>query len=149
MADQPSSPSDRPNEEHASEAAGRLFDRVAQGIARGAREARRVAEEQRPAAERAARDAGGQLRRAASAARPEAERLAKQARAAADATLPHIERAGRDAVGYAREHQQELGRAAIHAGRATAHAVTPPLLRPAVDAFEREIRRQPDGSEIL
>jgi len=101
--------------------------------------ARRMAEERRPAAERAARDAAARAKRAAEAAKPEAERLARQAKAAADAARPHAERAAREAAGYAREHEDELKSAAARAAR----IVAPRPLRPALDAMEEELRGKP------
>lgn len=75
---------------------------------------------------------------AARDARPEAERLAQKARAAAEAARPHVERVGRDAVRYARDHEDELKRAARVGAEFTARNAIPLPLRPVVDAIEAE-----------
>ena len=117
---------------------------LASRAARAARGIRKSARRQRPAAERAAREAGEQVRRAAEAARPRAERLARQAKDAAEAARPRVERAARDAADqardYTREHGDDIRRAAGRAARGAARGLTPRPLRPAVDAFEEELR---------
>ena len=115
---------------------------------RAARAAKRVldaAEEHRPQAEQAARGAGQQVRRAADAAKPEVERLAREAKAVADAALPHVEKAANDSVKYVREHGDEIRGAAGSAGKVVARGITPAPLRPAVDAFEQELTRRGDA----
>jgi hypothetical protein len=149
MSQDPSTPDS--NTEDSSErdgapTAGSLLGRFARGAARTARKLQREAEERRPGAERAAHDAAERLRKAAEAAKPEVERLARNAKAAADAALPHIERVAKDAIDYTREHQDEIKGAAGKAGRVAARGITPAPLRPAIDAFEEELKR-PEGSE--
>ena len=134
------------------EPASGLLDRLTRRAAKLARGARASAEERRPAAEHAAREARERLRRAAEAAAPEMERIARRARAAVEtarphveAAKPHVQQAAQDAVDrtrqYAREHEQEIRRAAGRAGRVAARGVTPAPLRPAVDAFEQELKQ--------
>ncbi len=105
--------------------------------------ARRMAEERRPAAERAAHDVAEQAKRAVEAARPEAERLARQARAAAEAARPHVEHAAQEAASFAREHEDDLKSVAARAAR----IVAPLPLRPALDAIEEELRRKSPPQE--
>ena len=130
--------------EPAATAAGSLFGALGRRAVRAARGVGKGARQQRPAAERAAREAGEQLRRAAEAARPRAEQLARQAKDAAEAARPRVERAAHDAAGqardYTREHGDDIRRAAGRAARGAARGLTPRPLRPAVEAFEEELR---------
>ena len=87
-----------------------------------------------------ARDAGDRARRAAVAARPEVERLAREARERAEAMRPRVERAAKDAVNFAREHDDELRRAAKRGAQVYTWMATPSVLRPAVDALQAEFR---------
>lgn len=114
----------------------------------------RFAQRARDVGEQAARDARPEVERlaqrakaAAEDARPEAERLAqltaRRAKAAADAARPHVERAGRDAVRYARDHEDELKRAARVGAGFTARRVIPLPLIPIVDAMQAEAMRRP------
>jgi hypothetical protein len=149
MSQDPSTPDNNTedsSEQDGAPTTGGLIGRFARGAARTARKLQREAEERRPGAERAAHDAAERLRKAAEAAKPEVERLARNAKAAADAALPHIERVAKDAVDYTREHQDEIKGAAGKAGRVAARGVTPAPLRPAIDAFEEELKR-PGGAE--
>jgi hypothetical protein len=99
--------------------------------------ARQVASEQRPAVDRAIPEATERVQRAAEAARPEAERIARQAKAAAEAARPHLERAAHEAADFARDHEDELRSAATRAAR----FVAPAPLRPALDAMQGELQR--------
>ena len=116
----------------------------------GAASAREEAERRRPAAEQAAKDALGAMREAAERAKPEAERLAREAARKGEvlgkALKPQVSRVAQDAAEFAREHEDELrgaaGSAARTAARTAARGATPAPLRPAVDAFERELRRK-------
>ena len=96
-------------------------------------------------------DAGEQLKRAVDAAKPELERLADQTKAAAQAAAPRVERTAREAVGrtadYVREHDRELRSAAGRTAKQAARAATPRPLRPAVDAFEDELRKTEESKE--
>ena len=91
-------------------------------------------------AQKAARRASEEARHAAEVARPHAEEFARQARAAAEAARPRAEQAARDTARYAREHEEDLRRAGANGARAAARVVTPRPLRPAIDAFEEELR---------
>ena len=139
-------PSDESEPDPAGERPGSgALGRFARRAARAAKRVRDVAEEHRPQAEQAARDAGQQVRRAADAARPEVERLAREAKAAADAALPHVEKAANDGANYVREHSDEIRGAAGSAGKVVARGITPAPLRPAVDAFEQELTRKDEA----
>ncbi|MSQ36288.1 MAG: hypothetical protein EXR63_03995 [Dehalococcoidia bacterium] len=106
-----------------------------------ARRVREAAEQRRPAIERTARDAIERAREAADAARPQIERLAQQAKHAAEAARPHVEQAARDASAFASEHEAELRAAAGRAAQVAGRMAVPPVLRPFVDAAERELHR--------
>jgi len=105
---------------------------------------RRLAKAAGEVAEAGAREAGARARDASEGARPEAERLARRARAAAEAARPHLERGARDAARYVREHDDDIRRAAKRSASVTARLAadlaTPGPLRPAVHAFEDELR---------
>jgi hypothetical protein len=142
----PDSQLDEPQPDSAGEHPGSgALGKFARRAARAAKLVRDVAEEHRPQAEQAARDASQQVRRAADAAKPEVERLAREAKAVADTALPHVEKAANDGVNYVREHGDEIRGAAGSAGKVVARGITPAPLRPAVDAFERELTRKGDA----
>lgn len=145
MSEQPSDEREREEATGAQPADG-LLGRLTRGATRAADVARKTIEKQRPAAERAALDARKQVRRAADAARPEVERLARQAKVAAEAARPRVEQAARDAAHYAREHEEDVRRAAGRAARVAARSATPRSVRPAIQAFEEELHRG-DGGE--
>ena len=129
----------------AAESLKGMLGRLARDARRGAGAAMQVARERRPAAEQAVHDAGEQLKRAIDVAKPEVERLAGQTKAAAQAAAPRVERTARQAAGrtadYVREHEREIRPAAGRTARQAARAATPRPLRPAVDAFEDELRK--------
>jgi hypothetical protein len=122
-------PSERDRRDEQVSRAAETFGRTLGKFARRAR----------PEAERLRQEAD----RLAQRARPEAERLAQKARAAADAARPHVERAGRDAIQYARDHEDEIKRAALTGAEFTARRAVPLPLRPIVSAVEDEHRRRP------
>src|SRR3990172_8909279 len=72
------------------------------------------------------RDLARKVRRALDEARPEVDRVARQA-------APHLDRAVRGALDFAREHDDEIKRAALRAARSFA----PRPLRPALHWLER------------
>ena len=112
----------------------------------GAAGARAEAERRRSGAEQAAKDALGRMREAAERAKPEVERRAREARqsgeVAAEALKPQVSRVASDAAQFARDHESELKGAAGTVARTAARRATPAPLRPAVDAFERELQRK-------
>ena len=127
-----------------------LAEQAQRLAAEGAASAREEAERRRPAAEQAAKDALGTVREAAERAKPEAERLAREAvqkgEVIGKALKPQVSRVAQDTAEFAREHEEELrgaaGSAARAAARTAARGATPAPLRPAVDAFERELQRK-------
>lgn len=129
--------------EQRDEQVGRAAQRFGKTLGKFARRAGPEAERLRQEAERLAQRARPEAERLAQRARPEAERLAQKARAAADAARPHVERAGREAIQYARDHEDEIKRAALTGAEFTARRAVPLPLRPIVNAVEDERRRRP------
>ncbi len=127
-------PAEQSSQPPALGAALRSFARSAQ------KATREVARAVQPHVTQAARRASEEARHAAEVARPHAEEFARQARAAAEAARPRAEQAARDTARYAREHEEDLRRAGANGARAAARVVTPRPLRPAIDAFEEELR---------
>ena len=123
----------------------------------GAQQALDAVEQRRPAAERMAREAFERAQHAVDAARPEVERLARDAAAAAQSAAafarPVVERVAHDAVDYARDHQDELRRAATSAADAAANLATqrivPGPLRPMVDALRQELQNDEPPADAV
>ena len=108
-------------------------------------------------AEKYAREAFERAQHAVDAARPEVERLARDAAAAAQSAAafarPVVERVAHDAVDYARDHQDELRRAATSAADAAANLATqrivPGPLRPMVDALRQELQNDEPPADAV
>lgn len=101
------------------ETAGRALGRFAKA-------ARSKAAEYGPRGEELARKSADAAKRGIEAARPEAERLAREAK-------PLVERAGRETMAFAQRHEREL----TEAGKAIARTAGPRPLKIIISAIDR------------
>ena len=120
----------------AAEIAGPPMREIAEQAQRLAGEAREEVMRQGPVAEQAAREVTGRVRDALERAKPEVERLAREAKIVGKAMKPQVSRVAQDAADFAQEHESELQGAASNIAR----RVAPAPLRPAFDAFEKELK---------